>query len=218
MTMKLNHKTSSLSVGITGGIGSGKTAAAKIFGSLGAKVLFADELATRLIDTRREIRNRIKRALGEHALRPDGSLDRKAVARMVFNDDRLLTKLDEIVHPEVLEAMQDEISRFSRSGRGGIIMIEAALLYEAHAEGMFDYVIVVDAPERDRIARIMSRDHVSRGEVLQRMKSQLPAAGKVAKADLVVRNSGDLRTLDENCRFVFRILTGLTRGTLAPSG
>src|SRR5206468_2167319 len=99
-----------------------------------------------------------------------------------------------------------------------MMMIEAALLYEAHAEDLFDYVVVIDAPEEDRIARIMSRDHASRAEVLQRMRAQLPAASKVAKADFVMRNSGDLRILAQNCRFVHRILTGLASGIHAPSG
>src|SRR5258707_1776696 len=107
-------KTPPLAVGITGGIGSGKTASAKIFGTLGAKVLFADEIAARLIDTQRATRNRIKRAIGAASLLPDGSLDRKAVAKLVFNDDRLKAKLDEIVHPAVLEAIEDAISRFRR--------------------------------------------------------------------------------------------------------
>src|SRR2546425_7585079 len=109
MTMNPKKKTSPLAVGITGGIGSGKTASAKIFGTLGAKILFADEIAARLIDTQPATRNRIKRALGGGALLPDGSLDRKAVAKLVFNDDRLKAKLDEMVNPAVREAIQDEM-------------------------------------------------------------------------------------------------------------
>ena len=217
MRINLKQKATPLSIGITGGIGSGKTAATKIFGTLGAKVLFADEIASRLIDGERETRNRIKRALGPGALLPDGSLDRKAVAKLVFNDDRLKARLDEIVHPAVLAAIGGEITRFRRSGKEPMLMVEAAILYEAHAEDLFDYVIVIDAPEKDRIERVMTRDHSSRAEVLQRMRAQLPAAAKVARADFVVRNSGDLRTLAQHCRFVHRILTGLASSGHPPA-
>ena len=213
--MKQKTTTSPLAVGITGGIGSGKTAAAHMFGSLGARVLYADRIASDLINSRLEIKKRIRETFGERVILQDGTLDRKAMSRLVFTDDGLKEKLDAIVHPRVLESIADEIARFKRSAKGAIIMIEAALLYEARAEGFFDYVIVVDAPEDERIARIMARDHSTRAEVLQRIKAQLPAESKVARADFVIRNSGDLRLLEKNCKFVHRILIDLACGNRA---
>lgn len=210
--MKTNKKVSPLAVGITGGIGSGKTEAARIFASLGVRVLSADQIAADLIDARPEIRSRIKRTFGERVILRDGTLDRKAMARLVFGDDGLKEQLDAIVHPAVLRAIEDEIARFRRRGEGAIIMIEAALLYEACAEGLFDYVVVVDAPEEKRIARVIIRDHVSRAQALQRMRAQLPAESKAARADFVIRNAGNPALLEKSCRFVHRVLVDLARG------
>jgi len=204
-------KSGSLTVAITGGIGSGKTEAARIFGSLGVKVLYADQLAAHLVDSQPEIRSRIRREFGERVLLPEGTLNRKVMAQLVFKDSRLKEKLDAIVHPPVLEAIKHEIEKFKRSGAEALLMVEAALIFEARAGDLFDYVIVVDAPEEERIARIMKRDSMSRAEAVYRIRSQIPAESKVAKADFVVRNVGDRKSLERNCRFLHRLLLAAVR-------
>ena len=201
----------SLAVAITGGIGSGKSEAARIFGSLGTKILYADQLAANLVDAQPEIRNRIRREFGARALSPDGTLNRKVMAQLVFKDSRLKEKLDAIVHPPVLEAIKREIEKFKRSGSEAILMVEAALIFEAGAADFFDYVVVVDAPEEERIARIMKRDSMSRAEAVYRIRSQIPAESKVSKADFVIRNAGDRKTLERNCRFLHRLLLAAVR-------
>ncbi|OLD77576.1 MAG: dephospho-CoA kinase [Ignavibacteria bacterium 13_1_40CM_2_61_4] len=201
----------SFAVAITGGIGSGKTEAAKIFSSLGVKVLYADQFAAHLVDSQAEIRNRIRREFGERVVSREGTLNRKVMAQLVFTDNRLKEKLDAIVHPPVLEAIDREIEKFKRSGAESVLMVEAALIFEARADSLFDYVIVVDAPEEDRIARIMKRDRMSRAEAVYRIRSQIPAESKVAKADFVIRNSGDRKTLERNCRFLHRLLLAAVR-------
>jgi|ERR1041384_892401 dephospho-CoA kinase len=200
---------SPLAVGITGGIGGGKTQAARIFKKLGATVLFADRIASELIDSREEIRERIQHALGRSALFPDGRLNRKKVAELVFSDHHLRRKLDSIVHPFVLRSIRERIAHFKAQARSPLIMVEAALLFEARAISMFDYVIVVDAPEDVRMRRVMGRDGSARPEVLRRIKAQLPAEHKTARADFVIYNGGDLAVLEKNCRFLHRILIEL---------
>ena len=201
----------SLAVAITGGIGSGKTEAARIFGSLGVKVLYADQLAAHLVDSQPEIRRRIRREFGERVLSPDGMLNRKVMAQLIFKDSRLKEKLDAIVHPPVLEAIEREIEKFKRSGAGAILMVEAALIFEARADVLFDYVTVVDAPEKERISRIMKRDVLSRAEAVYRIRSQIPAESKVAEADFVIRNAGDRKLLERSCRFLHRLLVAAVR-------
>jgi dephospho-CoA kinase len=201
----------SFAVAITGGIGSGKTEAARIFASLGAKVLYADRLAAVLVDSRPAIRSRIRREFGDRVLSPDGTLNRKVMAQLVFKDSGLKERLDAIVHPPVLEAIEREIEKFKRSGAEPMLMLEAALIFEASAAGLFDYVIVVDAPEEERLARIMKRDSLSRAEAVYRMRSQMPAESKAAKADFVIRNAGDRKLLERNCRFLHRLLLAAVR-------
>ncbi len=201
---------SPLAVGITGGIGGGKTRVANIFRKLGATVLFADRMASDLIDSRKEIRARIEKALGGSALLPDGRLNRKKVAEKVFSDPRLREKLNAIVHPFVLKMIAERISRFRREPSGPLIMVEAALLYEARAVRLFDYIIVVDAPEDVRISRVTERDRSTRPEVLSRIKSQLPAEHKASRADFIIRNGGDAASLEKSCRFLYRILVEMS--------
>jgi dephospho-CoA kinase len=201
--------TPKIGVGLTGGIGSGKSEAAAIFASLGARVLSADRMAAGLIDTRKDIRDRIRRAFGEGVILPGGGLDRKAMAKLAFSDDRAVERLNAIVHPRVLEAMERELARFKSSGREPVMIIEAALLYEAGAEGMFDYTVVVDAPEEERIARIMKRDHASRSDALSRIRAQMPSRRKAGKADITIRNEGSIGLLKKHCTFVYTILLGL---------
>ena len=203
-----------LAVGITGGIGSGKTEVARIFRSLGARVLYADIIARDLINTRAEIKKKIRKDFGEAAFNPDGTLNRKHIAKLVFCNSTLKETLDHIVHPYVLWEIEEEIARFKERGDEQIIAVEAALHYESGAERLFDYMIVVDAGEGERIERLMKRDAISRSEIVQRMKSQMSSKEKAERSDFVIRNRGDLKTLEENCRIVYTILlTVATTGT-----
>ena len=217
-TVNVERTGRPLAVGITGGIGSGKTEVAKIFSSRGASVLYADAIARDLINTSAEIKKRIRKDFGEAAFDAQGNLNRKHIAKLVFCDPALKEALDRIVHPFVLGEIEKEIARFKDRHDGEIIAVEAALLYEAGAEGLFDYMIVVDADEELRIARLMKRDGSNRQEILQRMKAQMPAKEKAERSDFVIANKGGLKALEENCRFVYSIIlalaqSGANRGT-----
>lgn len=194
-------------VGITGGIGSGKSEVCRIFQRLGASVLSADELARNLMETRPDIRRQLKSAFGSTVYKSDGTLNRTLLANIVFSDKEKKTLLDSIVHPHVLK----ELKRLRRhyTSRPSVQVVEAALIYESGAEGLFDYIIVVDANEEARIRRVMQRDGSSRKAVLQRIRSQMDQVEKITRADFVVRNNGDLDSLQRKVRFLYALFTSV---------
>ena len=199
-----------LTIGITGGIGSGKTAVAGTFASLGASSIEADALAKELMNSDEELRARIIKRFGPEVYTSDGSLDRKQLAKLVFRDERLLQQLNAIVHPRVIRRIEEIIESIKASAAVPMVVVEAALIYEAHLEAMFDYVIVVDAAQEERVERVAARDGTSQAEVNERMNAQLSQDVKAEKADFVIRNDGDLARLRVNCRFLFNLLSKLT--------
>ncbi|MBI1805364.1 MAG: dephospho-CoA kinase [Ignavibacteriae bacterium] len=200
-----------LAIGVTGGIGGGKTTVVGIFASIGGHVLYADQMAQKIVNTDDTVRRRIKRQFGDHVYSMNGTLDRKQMARFVFTDPLALDTLNEIVHPSVLRSLEKEIISFKQKEQNCLLFVEAALLFEVEADTMFDYMIVVDAEEEERIRRVMSRDKSARSDVLQRVKTQMPVSEKMARADFVIHNTQDMKVLKEKCRFIYKLLHAIAR-------
>jgi dephospho-CoA kinase len=199
-----------LRVGVTGGIGSGKSLVCHSFRELGRKVIEADTIARVLVDTDEGVHAEIRDTFGNVPFSHSGALDRKALARIVFTHPSKRRALNAIVHPRVFERIEDSL-RSSPSGElQPFVVIEAALMYETGMERTMDYVLVVNAAEETRIRRVMTRDGMSRKDVLLRMDAQLPAEAKVKKADFVVENNGTPGELAERIRFINQLLTLLT--------
>ena len=193
-------------VGVTGGIGAGKSKVCAILASLGALTVSADELAKRLLDTDPGIRTKITAAFGPSLYDAAGRIDRKALARKAFGDDTLLNKLNAIVHPRVTEELRRILRRERERGAARVVAVEAALIFEARIEGLFDYIVVVEAPEGVRKRRIAARDGASRSDIAGRMRAQLPPEELERRADFVIHNIGDLAGLRAKCEFVYRLL------------
>jgi dephospho-CoA kinase len=170
-------------IGLTGGIGSGKSTVARFFSELGVPVYIADEQARLLTDTSMQIREEIDDLLGEEALK-DNRLDRPYVASKVFADGRVLKALNDIIHPRVREHFEE----WRREQRGPYCILEAAVLFENGSYHRYDQNILVVAPKELRIKRVMQRDGVSREEVEARMKHQWPDEKKRKLADHVIEN------------------------------
>ena len=202
-----------LAVGLTGGIGSGKTLIASMFAALGTRILSADDLAKNLVDTNQLLKSRIQREFGSEIYTNENVLNRKRLARTVFHDPSALQRLNQIVHPLVLQSIRDEIVAFKQEKTRDILMVEAALLFEANAESMFDYILVVDADEEERIHRIIARDKCSKSEIHERIKAQMPVSEKITKADFVIRNMGDQKMLKEKCLFIYTLLHIIAQGS-----
>ncbi len=173
-----------LKVGLTGGIGAGKSTVAHIFEVLGIPVYHADQEAKRLMQTNPSLIEKIKIAFSEKAY-AEGILDRKFLSSLVFNDNQKLEMLNSIVHPFTIqdgkEWMEKQNSPYA--------IKEAALIFESGSQGEFDTIIGVFAPPAMRIHRTIQRDHVEREKVLNRMKKQLDENIKMKLCDHVLINN-----------------------------
>lgn len=175
-----------LRIGVTGGIGGGKSLVCNILEKMGVPVYYADQEARRLMNGRPELREGISRLLGPEAYRA-GELDRQRVASMVFADPVLLDELNKLVHP----AVHEDFYEWTRLQEGKpVVAEEAALLFESGAYRMLDRNILVSAPEDLRLRRVMQRDGVGRQDVLQRMRRQMDEESKKELADEVILNDG----------------------------
>jgi dephospho-CoA kinase len=174
-----------LKVGITGGIGSGKTTVSKIFEVLGVPVFYADDHAKRIMVEDPILIAAIKHEFGNESYFDDGSLNRKYIASIVFNDAAKLGKLNAIVHPATFRAFDAWVAQV---GDVPYILKEAALLFEAASYKLCDKAIMVYAPLETRIARVMKRDHISREDVLSRNAKQMPDEEKIKLADYTIVN------------------------------
>ena len=199
-----------LAIGVTGGIGSGKSEVCHIFGSFGATVLNADEIAKSLMETEPSVQKRLIKTFGSDVFGLDGKLNRHYLAEIVFNDNSARKELNAIVHPKAIGAIKKEIREIRRSGNVPMVLVEAALIYEAKAERLFDYIIVVDADEKTRLDRLTERGRSKRNEIKRRMKSQMSSSEKIKKADFIIINSGSRKELKNKCRFLYKIVKVLS--------
>lgn len=171
-------------VGLTGGIGSGKSSVAAIFNTLGVPVYEADSASKNLIDTDTELQLELVALLGDEIL-SEGKINRPVMAGKIFNDEVLLKKTNAIIHPAVARDFKKWYGQHSFSP---YIIREAAILFESGSHVDCDKIIVVTAPAEMRIKRVMRRNSVTRDEVLRRMENQWPEEEKISRADYVIYN------------------------------
>ncbi|TJZ54857.1 dephospho-CoA kinase [Sphingobacterium olei] len=173
-----------LKIGITGGIGTGKSFVSKIFKSMGVPFYDADKEAKDIMTKSDIVRRGLIDAFGSETYREDGALNRKWLADKVFKDPEKLQVLNGIVHPVVIQSAVD----WAEKQKGAYSLKEAALLYESGSYQSLDYTILVAAPLELRIKRVMKRDNVSEEEVLDRMSRQMSEEEKKGYADFIVVN------------------------------
>jgi dephospho-CoA kinase len=173
-----------LKIGITGGIGSGKTTVSKIFEILEIPVFYADEVAKSLMESDELLVKNIRESFGNDAYRADKSLNRKYLADIVFKDQVQLTKLNKLVHPAVFRAFDVWVN----SKKAPYVLKEAAILFESGSYKLCDKNILVTAPEELKLKRVMRRDNRSRDEIRSRMGKQLTDSEAIKLADFVIVN------------------------------
>jgi dephospho-CoA kinase len=171
-------------LGITGGIGSGKTSVCRVFGVLGIPVFSADRVAREIMESNDKIRQGINAIAGRN-LYTEGSLDRTALASLIFNDKTLLERVDALVHPEVFA----DFMRWVPLQTGEYVIMEAAILFESGASRFVDRVATIVAPVEERIARIIERSKLSREQIAERMNNQMDDESRVKLSDYVISNS-----------------------------
>lgn len=188
-------------IGITGGIGSGKSTVGTMLDNFGAYVIDTDEIAHELTLKGSPVLDKISEALGD-VLTPDGELDRKKVASIVFEDSEKLEILENILHPEIKSELN---KRAVESGKDRIFVL-IPLLFEESLEETVDEIWLCYAPRETRIERVMERDGVERESVVARMDNQIPDDLKLEKSNLVLDTSVSIDEVREQVKTAFEIL------------
>lgn len=187
-------------IGLTGGIGSGKTTIADFFREVGIPVYIADDEAKKIMQSK-EITDQIKVSFGD-SLFENNVLNRAKLAEIVFNNADELAKLNAIVHPAVKKDFQ---SWLTQNAKQDFVVYEAAILFESGKYKEFDYIVTVTAPEEIRIERVMKRDNTSREQVLSRMKMQWNDEKRISLSNFVINNS-NLKIAKEEVAEILKIL------------
>lgn len=179
-------------IGLTGGIGSGKTTIAKIFSTLGIPVYDADSAAKRLMQTDEALMQKIIQAFGKESY-TGNQLNRDWLASLVFNDEEKLKALNAITHPATV---QDSIAWFNRQ-KAPYAIKEAALLFESGSHKLLDHIIGVWAPQELRIERVLARGGMNRQQVVERMKKQMNEEEKMSRCDFIINNYGRQSVIEQ---------------------
>ena len=181
-----------IKVGLTGGLGSGKTTVARIFETLGIPVFYADDEAKKITDTDETVKVQLQDLFGED-LYENGLLIRPKLAQLIFNNPEAIKKVNAIIHPAVARAFEN----WAIAQNAPYVLQEAAILFETGGYKRFDKMILVAAPEELRINRVMERSGWSKEEVLQRMANQWGENQKIPLADFVILNDGRKQLLPQ---------------------
>ena len=189
-------------LGLTGGIGSGKSMVASMFTQLGADVIDADQLAREVVEPGEPALKEIATAFGKDVLLPDGRLNRGKLARIIFADPVARGTLNAITHPRIRERMDAEIT--ARRSRAGVLVADIPLLYENNRTRAVETVIVVWVDPKTQLRRLQERDGLSKEEARQRIAAQMPLDEKRARADVVIDNSGSRENTRRQVEAVYR--------------
>ena len=193
-----------LVVGVTGGIGAGKSTVSRMFALWGALVIDADQIAREVVEKDPRILQDLAGAFGSGILQADGSLNRRELGRLAFRDRRSGERLNEILHPPILARLKSLLAALRQSDYRGIVVVDAALLVECRVLGLVDKLVVVEAPEHLRRQRLMERTGLCAGEIRDRMAAQLPSTDKSKLADQLIVNDGPLSLLRERAAQIWK--------------
>jgi dephospho-CoA kinase len=198
-------------IGLTGGIGSGKSEAARVLAELGAVIVTADELAREIVEPGSSVLGKLVEAFGEGIVAPDGALDRARLASIAFGDPAKLGLLNEITHPPLVRAIIGRLEELARTDPGGVVVVDAALLTEWDITDLFDLMLLIAAPTEIRVARLVDSGYTEAG-ARARIGAQLPEERLRDAADHVIENTGTLEELRSAIAELWRTLPPNTGG------
>jgi len=183
-----------LAIGLTGGIGTGKSSVTVILRDLGAVFIDADQVGWETYRKGSTGFNAIVKAFGDGLVADDGEIDRKALGQIVFSDSNRMSELTGIVWPLIGKSVREQLNR-NREQEIAVTVVEAAVLFEAQWESMFDEVWVVTTPRQTVENRLIERDGISAAEIEARISSQMAQDERVQRGDVIINNDGDLKQL-----------------------
>jgi dephospho-CoA kinase len=194
-------------IAVTGGIGSGQSTVCKKLKELGCRIIDLDTKAKQIIQKDASLRRELKKTFGGEIFSPDGTLNRKLLAKLAFSNESRTRELNKLVHPRMVTDVVEEMESARFSEKYPLIVIDAALIYEISMEQMFDAIIVVYANKENRIRRVMERDDLKRSEIQTRIRRQIPLEEKKEWADYVINNDGRIEELKKQTEHIFKQLT-----------
>lgn len=206
--MKRNNNNKLQKIGLTGGIGAGKSTVSARFAALGAHIIDADSISRNALRTNGPCYEEVISLFGHEIVQADGSFDRAAISSRIFADESLRLSLNSIVHPYVLRTMHMACNDLLSRDPDAIVIFDIPLLFECGADADMDCVIVVTASDDVRIERICKRDATSREKALSRIEAQIPQHEQAVRADFVIDNSGTLDELFAQIDAIFSLLRG----------
>ncbi len=190
MRERSERRKSHLLLGLTGGIACGKTTVANMFEELGAATIDFDVIARQVVEPGQPALENVVAYFGQQVLQKDGTLDRKRLSRIVFQDADKRRKLERLTHPPIFEAFFREVRGIAETDPKAIIQAVIPLLIEVNMQHLFDKILVVHIPEAGQIRRLAKRDRISESQAAKMVASQMPIEKKLAYADIVIRNDG----------------------------
>ena len=200
-----------LLLGVTGGIGSGKTVVSVILGDMGAKTIDFDILAREVVEPEKPAWKAVVDYFGDQILMKDNTLDRKKLSNIVFNDVKKRKKLENITHPGIGEEFGKRVEEITKKDPEAIIQAVVPLLIEGSMQSMFHKLLVVHVPTEIQIERLVARDKISRDQAINILSSQLPIDEKVKFADYVIRNDRSLEKTRAQVEELWEILKTLQK-------
>jgi len=198
----MQSKKQKLLIGVTGGIGSGKSLACEFLGELGCEIYYADDIAKELYSCSKQLRNELVKQFGERILDDKGKISFPEFRKIVFSSDTNQKRVNKIVHPFVIS----EILERAKDYPGKLVVVEAALIFESGFDKLIDYTIMISSSVRNRIERVRKRNTLSVSEIRSIMKLQMPEKEKIAKADFVIENDSTPMDLRKKVNFVYSVL------------
>ncbi len=190
-----------LKIGITGGIGSGKSTVCRVFSTLGIPVFAADQEARKIMESDPEVMDKVRRIAGRDVY-SEGNLDRPGLAALIFNDSLMLEKINGIVHPVVRRSFELWLNQQDSE----YVILEAAILFESGSFSNMDRIITVTAPREERIDRVVKRNGLTREQIIERMNNQTDDDYKISRSDFVIDNSDNKLIVPEILKIHSEIL------------
>ncbi len=197
-----------LKVGITGGIGSGKSIFCKIAESKGFPVVVADDIAKKLLSENDEIKKQVIKTFGNESY-INGEPNKKFLADNVFSQPEKLVQINNIIHPKTLQIIEELMNELLKTNN--LVFVESAIIVEIGIEEMFDYIVLVTAENEKRIERVQKRSSLSVEDIQKRIDSQLKDESKKQFADFTIDNNSTEEKFTEKCEFVITLLKSLTQ-------
>ncbi|MDP7558833.1 MAG: dephospho-CoA kinase [Candidatus Marinimicrobia bacterium] len=196
-----------LKVGVTGGIGSGKSAASIRMEELGAYRFDADKEAKEILSRNEQVQKDLIEEFSTDILNPDGTVNSQKLARVAFANDENQAVLNAIIHPHVFESIDRQYGNVLEKGVASLFVVDAALIYESGLDQHLDYVIVVSVQYGQRMQRALKRGKLKRGQIQKRMDLQLPEEAKSKMADFIIDNNGSEEDLIKQVGDIYSRIT-----------